>query len=146
MLFRSTGNASSGDSNYNNVGVDDVSVTNTDDDTADVVVDPTSGLTTTEAEGTDQFNVRLTSEPTADVTISLTSTNTAEGTVPPNVILTSLNWQAGVDVTVTGVDDEHQYVRFSQRRSCLAGHFCHHALLRRRFQAAGVNQIGRAHV
>ena len=101
-----TGNATSSDPNYDEFDVANVLVTNTDDDTADVVVDPTSGLSTSEGEGTDQFNVRLTSEPTADVTISLTSTNAAEGTVPTNVILTNVNWQAGVDVTVTGVDDD----------------------------------------
>jgi len=83
----------------------DVAVTNTDDDDTGVVV--TSGLTTTEAgPGTDQFNIRLTSEPTAAVTIPLTSTNTDEGTVQASVELNSVNWQTGVAVTVTGVNDD----------------------------------------
>ena len=61
----------------------DVTVINTDDDTAGITVTPTSGLTTTEGGGTATFTIVLTSQPTADVTIGLSSSNTAEGTVSP---------------------------------------------------------------
>src|SRR5207237_407283 len=46
-----TGVASSADGLYNGINPANVSVSNTDDDTAGVTVSPTSGLTTTEAGG-----------------------------------------------------------------------------------------------
>ena len=47
-----TAAAASTDRNYNGVNASDVTVTNTDNDTAGITVTPTSGLTTTEAGGT----------------------------------------------------------------------------------------------
>ena len=48
----------------------------------------------------------LESEPTADVTIPLSSSDLGEGTLGvTNVILNAGNWDTGVIVTVTGVDD-----------------------------------------
>src|SRR5439155_865971 len=47
-----TAAASSADANYNGLNPVDVSVTNTDNDTAGFTVTPTSSLTTTEAGGT----------------------------------------------------------------------------------------------
>jgi len=44
-----TAAAASADSNYNGLNPDDVSVTNSDDDTPGISVNPTSGLITTEA-------------------------------------------------------------------------------------------------
>ena len=43
--------------------VTNTTVTNTDDDTAGITVEPTSGLTTTEAGETDTFTAVLDSEP-----------------------------------------------------------------------------------
>src|SRR5262249_16706573 len=101
-----TGAATSTDSNYNGLNPADVSVTNTDDDTAGFTVSPTTGLVTTEAGGTATFTVKLTSQPTANVTIPLSSNNTAEGTVfPASLTFTSANWNVAQTVTVTGVDD-----------------------------------------
>ncbi|MFN7982977.1 MAG: hypothetical protein U0Q11_14050 [Vicinamibacterales bacterium] len=101
-----TAAATSADTNYNGLNPADVSVTNTDNDTAGVTVTPTSGLTTTEAGGTATFTIVLTSQPTANVTVGLTSSNTAEGTVSPtSVTFTSSNWNTPQTVTVTGVDD-----------------------------------------
>ena len=74
-----TAAATSSDGNYNGLNASDVSVTNTDNDTAGITVTPTSGLTTTEAGGTATFTVVLNSQPTADVTIGLSSSNTAGG-------------------------------------------------------------------
>ncbi|MFN7982975.1 MAG: hypothetical protein U0Q11_14040 [Vicinamibacterales bacterium] len=100
-----TAAATSGDTNYNGLNPADVSVTNTDNDTAGFTVTPTSGLTTTEA-GTASFTIVLTSQPTANVTVGLTSSNTAEGTVSPSsVVFTNGNWNTPQTVTVTGVDD-----------------------------------------
>jgi hypothetical protein len=101
-----TGAASSADAAYNGLAVSDVSVTNTDNDTAAVTVTPTSGLITTEAGTNATFTVVLVTQPTADVTISLTSSDTTEGTVSPaSLTFTAMNWNAAQTVTVTGVDD-----------------------------------------
>ena len=78
-------------------------VTISDDDTAWVIVSPTSGLVTTEAGGTDSFTVRLDSEPTANVTIDLSSSNTSEGMISPtSVTFTPDNWDQPQTMTVTG--------------------------------------------
>ena len=101
-----TAAATSADSNFAGVNASDVSVTNTDDDTAGITVTPTSGLTTTEAGGTATFTVVLNTQPTADVTIGLTSSDTTEGTVSPaSLIFTPANWNVPQTVTVTGVND-----------------------------------------
>jgi predicted GH43/DUF377 family glycosyl hydrolase len=99
--------AVSGDTNYNNHDATDVSVTNLDDDAPAIVVDPDSGLITTEGGGTATFTVRLASIPTDTVTIGLSSSDSTEGSVDP----TSLVFQADATaldpqtVTVTGADD-----------------------------------------
>ena len=54
-----TAAATSTDANYNGLDAADVSVTNTDNDTAGITVSPTSGLMTTEAGGTATFTVVL---------------------------------------------------------------------------------------
>ena len=101
-----TAAAISSDVNYSALDPDDVPVTNTDDDTAGIIVTPTSGLTTTEAGGTATFTVVLTTLPTADVTITLVSSNPAEGTVSPaSLVFTSVNGRVAQTVTVTGVND-----------------------------------------
>lgn len=99
-------NTSSADPIYNNLSIPNLTLQNTDNDTASFTVTPTSGLQTTEAGGTANFTVRLTSEPSAAVTISVTSSDTDEGT--PSVsqlVFTQANWDAPQSVTVTGVDD-----------------------------------------
>ena len=58
-----TDTAVSNDPQYNLMDLDDVSVTNSDDDAAGIIVRPTSGLTTTELGGTATFTVALESEP-----------------------------------------------------------------------------------
>ncbi|MBW4532174.1 MAG: VCBS repeat-containing protein [Aphanothece saxicola GSE-SYN-MK-01-06B] len=101
-----TAPATSSDPNYNGLNAADVSLTNTDNDTAGVTVSPTGGLITTEAGGTAGFNVRLTSQPTANVSISLSSSDTTEGTVSTtSLTFTPANWNVFQFVTVTGVDD-----------------------------------------
>ncbi|OQY48537.1 MAG: hypothetical protein B6242_02020, partial [Anaerolineaceae bacterium 4572_78] len=75
-----------------------------DDDTAGVVVNPTS-LSISEPNSTTNFNISLTSQPTDTVTISLTSSDTSECTVQNSVVLSSTNWSAGIDITVNAQDD-----------------------------------------
>ena len=76
---------------------------------AGVTVDPTSGLTTTEAGGTDTFTVVLDSQPSGDVVIDLASTDLTEGTVSPTQLTfaggVGGDWATPRTVTVTGVDD-----------------------------------------
>ncbi len=99
------GTTSTGDDNYKNLDVDDVTVTNLDDDTAGVNVSAIS-RNTREDGTTATFTVTLTSEPTGAVTIPFNSNDPGEGTVPASVQLNATNWSTGVIVTVTGQDDD----------------------------------------
>ena len=107
-------NPDSGDADYAGLSSVTVRVTNTDDDTAGVVVDTdstmdgpqNSGLTTTEAGATDTFTVALSTQPTDPVTISLSSSETSEGTVmPTSLSFMTTAWNTAQTVTVTGQDD-----------------------------------------
>ncbi len=101
-----TAPAVSADANYNGIDPADVSVTNIDNDSAGIMVNPTSGLLTTEAGGTASFTVALYTQPSAEVSIALSSSDTTEGTVAPaSVIFTTANWNIAQTITVTGVDD-----------------------------------------
>ncbi|MEW5852021.1 MAG: Calx-beta domain-containing protein [Myxococcota bacterium] len=100
------GNATSTDPAYSGRDVPDPQASTTDDDTAGITVNPTNGLTTTEAGGQASFTVVLQSEPAANVTIPLTPSS-AEGTVnPPSITFTPGNWDQAVTVTVTGANDD----------------------------------------
>src|SRR5213078_3040690 len=83
-----TGAAASADTVYSGLNPSDVSVTNTDNDTAGIQVTPTSGLTTTEVGGQATFDVVLTSQPSGQVKINITSSDTTEGTVAAALQLT----------------------------------------------------------
>ncbi|MBK8171582.1 MAG: hypothetical protein IPK60_14710 [Sandaracinaceae bacterium] len=98
--------ASSTDPSYNLLAVDDVSATNSDNETPGITVTPTGGLTTSEVGGTASFVLVLDSQPSADVSVSLSSDDTSEGTVSP-VTLTfgAVDWNLPQMVTVTGVND-----------------------------------------
>lgn len=101
-----TAAAASVDSLYNNINPADISVTNTDDDTAGITVGTISG-STTEAGGTATATIVLTSEPTASVIVGLSSSNAAEGTVSPaSFTFTTVNWATPQTVTATGVNDD----------------------------------------
>ncbi|MBE2272335.1 MAG: hypothetical protein IAE80_29135, partial [Anaerolinea sp.] len=81
-------------------------ITIRNEDVANIVVSPTSGLQTSESGGTAQFTLVLSSQPNADVTIGLSSSDTTEGTVSPeSVTFRPLNWDQAQTVTMTGVDD-----------------------------------------
>ncbi len=103
--------AVSGDTNYNvgHTGALDVAVINDDDDTVGVSISATI-LTTTEASGAgnqSSFVVALNTQPTANVTVALNGVTTNEGSITPStLIFTTLNWNVGQTVTVTGVDDD----------------------------------------
>jgi hypothetical protein len=85
-----TAAASSTDANYNNLDAANVSVTNTDNDTAGITVNPTSGLTTTEAGGTAAFTIALTSHGQRDV--DLTSKTPVKARSRASMTFTAANW------------------------------------------------------
>jgi len=102
----STVPAGSSDPRYaGRVGMD-VTVINTDDETAGVTVGTISGAVT-ETGATATFTLVLNSRPTADVVIGLSSDDPSEGSVESDsVTFTIDNWNAPRTITVTGVDDE----------------------------------------
>ncbi|MEG5067476.1 calcium-binding protein, partial [Microcoleus sp. B3-A4] len=72
----------------------------------EIIINPTSGLVTTETGGTDQFTIKLSSQPTADVSINFGSNSVGEGVISrPTVTFNSTNWNLEQRVTVEGVDD-----------------------------------------
>ena len=72
-----------------------------------ITVNPTTGLVTSESGGQDTFTVVLDAQPLNDVRIDLSSSNTDEGTVAPNVLtFTADDWDTPQTVTVTGVEDD----------------------------------------
>ncbi|MCR9143249.1 MAG: DUF1554 domain-containing protein [bacterium] len=105
--------ATSADPFYNGFDSTDPTITNTDNDTAGILLTPTTA-TVTENGGTANFSIRLNSRPTASVTVPLQSSDTTEGTLStPSVTFTNTggvctgggNWCTAQTVTVTGVDD-----------------------------------------
>src|SRR5262249_53086096 len=78
-----TAPATSTDPLYNNMNPADVSVTNNDNDVAGITVNPTSGLTTTEAGGRATFSAALNNQPPTACSAGLTSTHLTGGTVAP---------------------------------------------------------------
>jgi len=98
--------ASSPDSEYQGVDVEDIPVTNLDDETPSVIVAAATPLITTEVGGAATFTVALGSRPENFVTLVLLSSRTGEGTVSPSpLIFTSSNWRSPQVVTVVGADD-----------------------------------------
>ena len=75
-------------------------------ESANILVSPTSGLVTSELGGQATFVVRLSSRPHSAVHIPLTSSNTAEGVLASTeLVLNPGNWDSANLVTVSGVDD-----------------------------------------
>ncbi|MFC1607454.1 InlB B-repeat-containing protein [Candidatus Latescibacterota bacterium] len=100
-----TAAASSSDGNYDGINPDDVSVTNTDDDTAGIDVSEISGAIAEDGQEA-TFTVVLTSEPTANVSIVVDVSDSNEASVSPDQLtFTSGNWDTPQEVTVTGEDD-----------------------------------------
>ena len=114
--------ATSTDTDYNNIDIDGVSVTVTDDDTAGVTLTQSDGSTSvTETAGgsnTDTYTVVLDSEPTHDVTVTVNAetgllvdgpdAGTA-GAATETLTFTSGpsgTWGSAQTITVFGVDDD----------------------------------------
>jgi gliding motility-associated-like protein len=96
---------SSSDENYDQVAIDDVYLTNMDNDEAGLILSKTS-FETSEPDVADQMSVRLQSEPVEEVSIRFESSNETEGTVSPATLTFNAgNWDANQEITITGQDD-----------------------------------------
>lgn len=101
-----TATVSSADERYSGLDPDDVVGSNADNETAGILVSPTTGLVTTESGESTTFTVVLQSEPTSSVTLGLASDDLTEGAATPSsLVFTPLDWSVAQTVTVTGVDD-----------------------------------------
>lgn len=58
--------------------------------------------------GTGTVNVKLSAAPTANVTVALARTGDTDISVPASVTLTTANWSAGVNATVSAAEDADQ--------------------------------------
>ncbi len=86
------------------VTIDAVTVTVNDDETAGVMVTPTT-LSVTEND-TRTYTLVLTSQPRAEVRIAVTSADATEATVSPATLTFAIDeWNRVQTVTVTGVED-----------------------------------------
>ena len=101
--------ATSSDTRYNGIDINDVTVTVFEDDRAGLRFTGSATISVTEASGagqTDTYTVRLQTLPTADVEIIITSDDEGSATVSPATLtFTSGDWNTPQTVTVTGVDD-----------------------------------------
>src|SRR5258706_204828 len=94
------------DENYSNLNAADVSVTNTDNDVAGITVNPTSGLTTTEAGGTATLIGRASCRARGEISVGAASIKIKEGTVAPaSLTVTTANWNVAQTVRGSGVRD-----------------------------------------
>lgn len=110
------GPATSADTNYEGLAAVTKQVTVYDNDTAGLVITPSTGLTTSEDGLSATFTVALSSEPVANVFVSVSSGNPAEGllsggdspTMPVDTITLEFapsEWRSAQTVTVHGQDD-----------------------------------------
>ena len=93
------------DGDYNGIGVSEVDVTATDDETASVSITPTQ-LTIAEG-GSDSYAVVLTSQPAHDVTITINHGGDADiDSAPDRLTFSPSNWNQEKTVTVTSAQDD----------------------------------------
>ena len=115
--------ATSTDTDYSGINIDDVTATVVDNDTAGATISASDGISVTEAAGTtntESYTVVLDTLPTASVEIAVASDATAIATVSPATLtFTTANWNTPQTVTVTGVDDN---VDQSNNRSATISH------------------------
>jgi hypothetical protein len=102
-----TAAASGGD--YDTMDPADVSVTNNDNDTPEITVNPTT-LTVSEPAGNGTFTIKLNTQPSssaADVTISSIAASNGECSVSPtSTTIANANWNTGTTFTVTAQNDD----------------------------------------
>jgi len=101
-------NTVTGGNGANESNTQQVTVTITDDDSADFTITQSNGSTTvTEStSSTDTFTIVLGSEPTGSVVLNIVASDNTEATVAPSSLtFTSSNWSTTQTVTVKGVSD-----------------------------------------
>ncbi len=96
--------ASSTDGNYNGIGIDDVTATITDNDTAGVTISQTS-VAATEGGTNGTYTVVLDSEPIDTVTVTVNGDSQASA-APATLTFNAGNWSSPQLVTVTAVNDD----------------------------------------
>jgi len=93
------------DLNYDGINPDNVTVTNTDNDTIGFTVTQSAGATNVgEGSNTDSYTIRLNTLPSADVVVTLTP-NAQVSINPSTLTFTPGNWGNNQTVTVTAVND-----------------------------------------
>jgi len=101
-----TAAATGGD--YAGIDPSDVSVTNNDNETPGVTVNPTT-LTVSEPTGNGTFTIKLNTQPSgsADVTISSIAASNGECSISPtSTTIANANWNTGTTFTVTAQNDD----------------------------------------
>ncbi len=107
MYTLSNGPASSGDASYNGLMVANVNVTNNDDETAGIMVNPVSGLQVSEDGSlTASFSVSANSPPTDSVNVPLSVSNPGLAMLSTGNVVLPPGSTAAQMVTVTGIDDD----------------------------------------
>ncbi|MGQ1889253.1 Calx-beta domain-containing protein [Thermophagus sp. OGC60D27] len=83
-------------------------ITNADDDSAGLILEPQSATLETSEEGLQaSFNLRLASQPASNVVIAISGLDESEGLLSrTTLIYTPENWNQSQKVTITGRDDE----------------------------------------
>jgi|GEM_PF-2221498 len=103
-----TGDPRSNDPDYNDPAINpaDVSVDIIDDDVSGFTIEPTSGLSLTEAGGTATFEVTLDSQPTGEVVLPLSVSDASEARLDVSELrFDATNWNQPQVVTITGLND-----------------------------------------
>jgi hypothetical protein len=103
-----THTAASADTHYAGIAVPSQAVDVTDDDTAAILVSPTSGLTLDEAApaATTSFDVKLGSKPLGTVSVTLATPDGQTTASPATLSFDGTNWSTAQVVTVSVVDDD----------------------------------------
>ena len=94
---------------WNTLSLDNktITVTNTDNDTASVLIDNSTTKNVSEFLNSAYILVTLATIPSSNVILPVSSDNTTQGTVSPAaLVITPSNWNTPNTVTVTGVDDD----------------------------------------
>ena len=94
----------SADPDYDELSVDNLIVTVTDDDTHGVTI--LGGPLTVTEGGTGTYTVVLDTEPTGDVTVTPSIVDTGAVTVSAALTFSMSDWNTSQTVTVTGVEDD----------------------------------------
>jgi cellulose 1,4-beta-cellobiosidase len=88
--------------------------------TPSIVATPTSA--TVNEGGTASVNFKLSRAPSANVTVALALTGDSSITAPSSIVLTTSNWSAGVNVTVSAAEDSDQANGTATLTATAAGH------------------------